>query len=127
MTIDEKKLQQLRHIAPPEHKPFRVPEGYFDTLQSRVMSSIKQDKQVRATPTKSSVVLHLTWGRLAIAAAFTGCVFLAGITFFHQKDTTTALPSKNMVITSDIEYTDEMLDYTMLSNSEIEYYLTMSD
>ncbi len=138
MNTDE---QKLRHMAPASsqgHIPFRVPEGYFNSLQARVMNRIREAEHTAEkaeTPSMPSLSTHAKRGRqwwvhLAVAAMFTGCFFMAGTMLYRTHRFSTTLPSAGITATpamADAEYYDEILDYSMLSNSEIEYYLTSID
>ncbi len=120
-STDEQKLHKLTQASPQGHNPFRVPDGYFATLPTRVMDRIKDShpKQERQW-----------WIRIAVAAAFTGFFFVAGTVLYRSHHGSTSVPASNIASMSgitDTEYTDELLDYAMLSNSDIEYYLTSAD
>ncbi len=138
MITDEQKLHKLTQASPQGHNPFRVPEGYFATLPTRVMDRIKESEQSTVKPevaSASSLSSHSKqerqwWVRLAVAAAFTGFFFVAGTMFYRSHHGGTSVPASNIASMSgitDTEYTDELLDYAMLSNSDIEYYLTSAD
>lgn len=143
---EELRLRELTQASPGKHTPFRVPDGYFTTLQSRVMDRIKAEE---ATKTQSEASVHghkaaMTaipslpqagqerhlWVRLTAAAVFTGVISVLGTMMYHHHSDTIALPTENLTSMSaatDIEYTDELLDYAMLSNTDIAYYLTSAE
>lgn len=143
---EELRLRELTQASPGKQAPFRVPEGYFTTLQSRVMDRIKaveapkppsetsmhgRTAAMTATPssTQSRQGRHL-WVRLTAAAAFTGFISVLGTMMYRHHSDTIALPTENLTSMSaatDIEYTDELLDYAMLSNTDIAYYLTSAE
>ncbi len=102
-------------------KPFRVPDGYFDTLPTRVM------ERINATPVKPK---PLWWPRIAAAAAMVGIFFLAGAMLYQSSPTpvpTIADATHSDTDSTNMGYTDEHLDYAMLNNSDIEYYLTSAE
>lgn len=145
MTTDEQKLQQYMRNTPQGHNPFRVPEDYFSTLQSRITDRIRQTRShpshTESTGTQPEVSGHTSrflhdwqgrgiWKRLAVAAVFTGLFSIVGTTLYRQHRDATSLPSEDVNTISAItgmEYDDDLLDYAMLSNSDIEYYLTSAE
>jgi len=63
--------------------PFKVPEGYFDTLASRVMEKIP-DNEVRMIPVQAEKPAKTSWWRtIAAAAAIAVAVFGIGL-FMHN-------------------------------------------
>lgn len=143
MSTEEQKLNELTQTSPQGHNPFLVPDGYYSTIHTRVMDKIKQieAKQEQsgsdATRTEqcyhSSLSLHARqqgvtlWKRMTVAAMFTGLFSVIGTMLYRQHINTQSPPvEKNISMSTitDIEYDDELLDYAMLSNCDIEYYLT---
>lgn len=93
--------------------PFRVPEGYFDTFPNRVMSQITKKKK-RRDP----------W-RWAVAAVFACCVAGGGLALFKNE---LGLSSQSQVVASlPAEQMNELLDCNMVSNLDIENYLTEAE
>lgn len=145
MTTDKLHTHRMMQMPPQGHSPFCVPDGYFATLQSRVMDSIKQaeNRQKQATQTTTtgrtssaqlvparSIQGHWFWMRIAAAAIFTGIFSVVGTMLYRQHTDDTPLPTDNITSMSsitDIEYNDDLLDYAMLSNSDIAYYLTSAE
>ena len=100
--------QKLRKIAPAGN-PFRVPEGYFETLTQRTMDNIrKQERHNRRT----------VWFRWSAAAAVAGIIATAG--FFALDNNTQEMQFAE----NESAVTSEELDYAMIDNRDIEYYLT---
>ena len=104
MTMNEEKNLMERCG---KENPFVTPQGYFEALPQKVMSRI-QERQHR----------RRMW-RWAIAAVMTGCIFTAGLTW-QLRQTSEAL-------TAEDQYIEEMLDYTMMNNMDINYYLTEAE
>lgn len=143
MSTEEKKLDELTQTSSQGHNPFQVPDGYFSTIHTRVMDRIKhlearQEKTesdaTMAENFQSSRFCHarkqgpMLWKRMAVAAMFTGLFSVIGTMLYRQPLNTTSLPAeKNISAITDIEYSDELLDYAMLSNCDIEYYLTSAE
>ena len=104
MTMNEEKNLMERCG---KENPFVTPQGYFEALPQKVMSRI-QERQHR----------RRMW-RWAIAAVMTGFIFTAGLTW-QLRQTSGAL-------TAEDQYIEEMLDYTMMNNMDITYYLTEAE
>lgn len=100
--------QKLKKIAPAGN-PFRVPEGYFETLTQRTMDNIrKQESTNRRT----------VWFRWSAAAAVAGIIATAG--FFALDNNTQEMQFAE----NESAVTSEELEYAMIDNRDIEYYLT---
>ena len=66
--------------------------------------------------------------RLPAAAVLTGFFSLAGLMIYEQSHPLTPYQETvSIASASEIEYGDELLDYAMLDNSDIEYYLTVAE
>lgn len=105
MTNEEKTL--LERCG--NRNVFRTPEHYFDELPQRVMNRIPRQKK-----------RHRAW-RWAIAAIMTGAVAGTGLLMMEQ--------SKQAAYAYETEsqYIEEVLDYSMIDNSEIATYLTEAE
>lgn len=114
--------------------PYRVPDSYFEQLTSDVMSALPERQipppSVRPTTTHR---LRILWYAAAIVA---GLVFYIGLHPFGQTDNVspsseqnffTEAPSGFATSNDNSDDIDEWLDYTMMNNSEIEYYLTKAN
>jgi hypothetical protein len=100
--------------------PFRVPEGYFDSLTERVMTQLPERKP------KSRLVALRPW---FYAAACFAVVAVVGLTYhFHQADVTKQVAATEVVApVVDNSYVDEAADYAMLDNVEIYAYLAEAE
>lgn len=106
-------------------EPFKVPEGYFDTLCDRVMSQLPEQQQtIRRT------LIPRAW-RYAAAAVVVGVVACVGVLIPHlnKRSSTQLAQDQSEVETAermamDEEYFNDVLDYSMLNNNDIAYYLT---
>ncbi|MCR4921041.1 MAG: hypothetical protein K5945_04945 [Bacteroidaceae bacterium] len=90
-----------------KENPFGTPQGYFEALPRQIMNRIHRRQQRRRM---------IKW---AVAAVMTGCLFTAGLTW-QLRQTSDAL-------TAEDQYIEDMLDYTMLNNMDINYYLTEAE
>lgn len=121
---DEKFLREIASSANGKN-PFRVPQGYFHTLPQRVMERIREEEQNKAHKHGRSRRLFM---RLTAAAMLTGFFSLAGLMIYEQGHPLSNHQEGNPLTSlQEIEYTDELLDYAMLDNNDIEYYLTEAE
>lgn len=121
---DEKPLREMQSSAKGKN-PFLVPEGYFDNLPDRVMSHIREDGQHSLLKRRHKSRFFI---RLTAAAVLTGFFSLAGLMIYEQgHPLSNQQESSPLTSLQEIEYTDELLDYAMLDNNDIEYYLTEAE
>lgn len=105
-TDEELTLKRLTHGA----NPYRTPEGYFDALPGQVMHRLKARQRRR---------LMTRW---AVAAVMAGCVATAGFTLL-----TRGTQDEQRIELARTQYIDDALDYSMIDNTEIAYYLTEAE
>ncbi len=113
-------------------KSFRVPEGYFDTVASRVMQSIPETSGMRVAMTenvrqqtaadRAPLSRRLVVWRVAAAIALVAV--LSGITFGivrHNGSGKEATSLSAQAETSHTDYSmfDEAVDYAMIDNQDI--------
>ncbi len=121
---DEKTLREMKSSAKGKN-PFLVPEGYFDNLPDRVMSHIREEGQHSILKRRHKSRFFI---RLTAAAVLTGFFSLAGLMIYEQGHPLSNHQEGNPLTSlQEIEYTDELLDYAMLDNNDIEYYLTEAE
>lgn len=121
---DEKPLREMNSSAKGKN-PFLVPEGYFDNLPDRVMSHIREEGQHNILKRRHKSRFFI---RLTAAAVLTGFFSLAGLMIYEQGHPLSNHQEGNPLTSlQEIEYTDELLDYAMLDNNDIEYYLTEAE
>ena len=104
-----------------KQNPFKVPEGYFDSLNTRIMENVarqasaqKSEKPVQAKNVRMHV---LRW------AAACACVLVIGVSavLFTFKDTDTSeapVTAQQSFFTSDDAF-NQAADYTMLDNHDM--------
>lgn len=121
---NEKALREMTSSANGKN-PFLVPEGYFDNLPDRVMSHIREDGQHSLLKRRHKSRFFI---RLTAAAVLTGFFSLAGLMIYEQgHPLSNQQEGSPLTSLQEIEYTDELLDYAMLDNNDIEYYLTEAE
>lgn len=109
-----------------DKSPFRVPEGYFDQLASRVMSQLPEQEQGRQSEQKlrrqARMVPLRSW--LYAAACVIAIVVLTLTFYFHQRVAEPLdQPMAAVSAPVDDQYIDDVADYVMLDNTEIYAYL----
>lgn len=123
-NTDEKTLREMTSSANGKN-PFRVPEGYFDTLPQRVMERIREEGQAEQPKRRRKSRFFI---RLTAAAVLTGFFSLAGLMIYEQSHPLTSSQAPTALASAqEMEFADELLDYAMLDNSDIEYYLTVAE
>ena len=105
--------------------PFKVPEDYFNALPQRVMQRISQEEAHKMSLAKRRRNLFLV--RIGMAAAFTGVFALASMLVFQRKVAIGSSADSFAQVMELDDYNDEALEYAMLDNNDIEYYLTVAE
>lgn len=123
-NTDDKTLREMTSSANGKN-PFRVPEGYFDTLPQRVMERIREEGQTEQPKRRRKSRFFI---RLTAAAVLTGFFSLAGLMMYEQSHPLTSSQAPTALASAqEMEFADELLDYAMLDNNDIEYYLTEAE
>lgn len=133
----------MKQFDPIKHKnsqPFSTPEGYFEDFTQRMMARIATEEKAKeervtaeaaqpSTQQTAKVVPLFSrtskFVKYAVAAALAGVVFGTSAYFFSRQSQDmdyllTAMQEENM----DENYINDVLDYEMVNNQEIAYYLT---
>ena len=133
-------MKQFDHIKHKNSQPFSTPEGYFEDFTQRMMARIATEekaKEERVTAEAAQQTAQQTakvvplfsrtskFVKYAVAAALAGVVFGTSAYFFSRQSQDmdyllTAMQEENM----DENYINDVLDYEMVNNQEIAYYLT---
>lgn len=103
--------------------PFRTPDGYFDHFTERLMRQLPPLEEVSAAkPVRISLVRRIR--RYAAAAVVAGLCIGVGAYLLRQPSSANdpLLASESELYSND--YIDEALDYEMVDNNQIAYYLT---
>jgi hypothetical protein len=107
-----------------KENPFRVPEGYFDTLSSQIMAKVEAEgvapRDIKAGKEKRAKVL---WLRPVLYAAASVCaLFISVLAYQSHSDDGVAAPTQTVVANNQMlmdDYFDEAADYVMLDNQDI--------
>lgn len=104
-----------------KQNPFKVPEGYFDSLNTRIMENVAR----QASAQKSEKPAHAKNVRMHVLrwAAACACVLVIGVSavLFTFKDTDTSevpATAQQSFFTSDDAF-NQAADYTMLDNYDM--------
>lgn len=119
---------KLRQLVSDDNKrnPFLVPDGYFEAMPNRVMQRIAEEGS-QATSRKLYGRNRLLI-RLTAAAVIVGFFILTGIkTYESHSGSTQTTDMEILEYAQDLEYSDELLDYSMVDNIDIECYITMAE
>lgn len=124
--LAEKRTAARSAAGQSDVSPFKVPDGYFDTLCDSIMDKLPT---VEVTKKPRMVLLRKRFWQHAAATIFA----VTAISLALYESSTNEKPSTitSASITEDIihsyeddNYVDEALDYAMIDNSEIAAYLT---
>ena len=102
--------------------PFKVPEGYFDTLNTRIMENVARQASTEEKSEKPAQAKNVRMQVLRWAAAC-ACVLVIGVSavLFTFKDTDTSevpATAQQSFFTSDDAF-NQAADYTMLDNHDM--------
>lgn len=132
--IAERRVSEHPETGCLEPSPFKVPEGYFDTLCDSIM-----DKLPTAEVSKKPRYMKLSRHFLEHAAALLFAIGTISLAIYESSINTPIGSSickdhsnpVSIAITDDIiesyqddNYVDDALDYAMIENNEIAAYLT---
>ncbi|MCF0184612.1 MAG: hypothetical protein HUK01_09830 [Bacteroidaceae bacterium] len=99
--------------------PFVVPEGYFDSLEERVM------QRIDTMPSPKRTSRTLTFKQLMQWSAAACVLVAAGLMYWQYSIQTSQIDENTLIseISTDEEWEDAM-EYALIDNEEIAYYLT---
>ena len=107
-----------------KENPFRVPEGYFDTLASQIMAKVEAEGvEARDIKTGKEKRARVVWLRPVLYAAASVCaLFVSVVAYQSYSEQGVAAPTQNVVANNQVmmdEYFEEAADYVMLDNQDI--------
>ena len=107
-----------------KENPFRVPEGYFDTLASQIMAKVEAEGvEARDIKTGKEKRAKVVWLRPVLYAAASVCaLFISVVAYQSYSDQGVAAPAQNVVANNQMmmdSYFEEAADYVMLDNQDI--------
>ncbi len=101
---DEQKHKKIRLDEISKSNPFEVPEGYFDTFQSRMADRIAQEAGQRQ-PTFVPAILR---PRLIAVFSSVAVLFIVGSIFLFQKKETKSFTASELA---------EIIEYSAIASS----------
>ena len=112
-----------------KENPFKVPEGYFDTLSSQIMAKVEAEgvapRDIKAGKEKRAKVV---WLRPVLYAAASVCaLFISVVAYQSHSDKGVTAPTQTVVANNQMlmdDYFEEAADYVMLDNQDIYAYLS---
>ena len=112
-----------------KENPFKVPEGYFDTLSSQIMAKVEAEGVApRDIKTGKEKRAKVVWLRPVLYVAASVCaLFISVVAYQSHSDKGTAAPTQTVVANNQMlmdDYFDEAADYVMLDNQDIYAYLS---
>ena len=107
-----------------KQNPFRVPEGYFDTLTSQIMAKVDESASSVVDPLKEDKKkksAKVVWLRPVLYAAASVCaLFISVVAYQSHSDSPTAAPVATVAEPQSMDYSfDEAADYLMIDNQDI--------
>ncbi len=128
--------QMLRELGLSNANPFKTPEGYFDTLNDRIMDRIDKETaktedeeketadQVKIVSMKQKQpVVHYAI-RWAVAAAACLALVFIGVNYYEQENKNIAQNQTAVTEDYDDEYGEDMISYSMMDGSDVYCYLS---
>ncbi len=108
--------------------PFKVPDGYFEQFTSHLMGQLPEEETCTVKPLHPRRAWRLPAIKYAAAAVLCGAVAFGTfqLTARHNANTAMAAGNGSTAESTNAEdvYINDMLDYAMVSNHEIAFYLT---
>ena len=114
MTEEQQLLEQFGR-----QNPFRVPDGFFETVASKIISELSE----RQEPAK---VRSLVFRRYAVAASIAAIIVGGAVWFVQPRPNVavqTAAHTAVAATSSSDAYIDQVADYAMLDNQDFYSYL----
>ncbi|MCQ2245787.1 MAG: hypothetical protein MJZ69_03235 [Bacteroidaceae bacterium] len=105
------------------NNPFKVPEGYFDELPSKVMMMI--DAQVKAK--KRTIILRRWFSAAAVLVAILGIGVFSALYLNNSSSEMDNEIAESQTAQEENQYVEEMVNYAMMDRSFIDYYLTEAE
>ena len=116
----ERKFGKLR--------PFKVPDGYFEALQSDIMAKLPVSAGIGAVPSRRPLLRRLrplAWAASVAAVVAVAAVCLSGI-FSVSGEAVASASHADMPQQSEVDLTiDELSDYAMMDNDD--FYSFIAD
>lgn len=120
---EEEENIEPEFLKRPKENPFRTPDNYFDSIEDRVMGTIKQEAKKKTTP-GSGKIFQLLKPVLAIAASLALIYILAyyPISYFSPKSMvkSEATDTTSSDVMDDYSFNLSMIDDNSLAEAIID-------
>ena len=116
---------------------FKTPDGYFDSFTSRLMERMEHEGLLAEKRPTEAVVVEMPervkaipmtpvkrWARFAAAAVVASICMIGGTYLYTRSDVAEQTQADSFAELMSEDMLDEALDYELLNNGQIEYYLT---
>ena len=107
-----------------KENPFRVPEGYFDTLASQVMARVDAEGAKPREIHLQAKEARTAWLRPVLYAAAGVCALLISVTAYQHFSSQSDEAAKEQVAVYAEDTFEEAADYAMIDNQDIYACLT---
>lgn len=107
-----------------KENPFRVPEGYFDSLASQVMSRVDAEGNKPQDMPMIEKMAKTVWLRPVLYAAASVCALFISVTVYQHFTAQTVENTTEQVAVYSEDSFDEAADYVMIDNQDIYACLT---
>ncbi len=98
--------------------PFTVPEGYFDTLNERIMASVDKSERRKT--------IWIRWCTTAAAACVAGLLLFNALAPSVQQQQSDIFADIDF-LAEDEAFQKEVLNYSLVDNEDVYYYLSGID
>lgn len=85
--------------------PYRIPDGFFDEMQDKVMQQIEEPRRSRIS------LKHISYAVMGIAAAACAFIFIPSTTTDVVEQQTASISWVEQISDDDLQAFDEMADY----------------
>ena len=124
--------RMLKELGLNNKNPFTTPEGYFDTLNDRIMARIDEEEMTanklaekevaKVVDMKKNPSIKQYLAKWAVAAAACLALVFVGVNYYGNENSTIA---QNQTVTEeyDEEYDEDMMSYSMMDEGDVYCYL----
>lgn len=107
-------IEKILESGCPKESPFKVPEGYFDSLNERIMNRVDEAGTAKVVRFRPQRIVR--WAAACIVA-----VAICSVTFSHI-----AGGADSTEIQANVEYDDDLqeaMDYAMIDNHDVYFMI----
>ena len=112
-------MEQTKHSADANLRPFSVPKGYFDNLTPAVMQKIDGQNEQAAPKRRTPRLLPIYIAAASLCVAIFGVAVYLGSGSQSPSAATSAPPHPTIATTITSADRDVVADYTMMDSEDI--------